>query len=174
MMQEVSIYIESSIHCRQNRDGYIGYVLEYYPEGRKYPKLLPDYMQVKAMNTNRSQLEALICALGRMKKKCILSIYTESDYLYSGFAGNEYVQQWVKNGWMTSRGTEVKNRDKWQRLTEELQGNMYRFMLKERNAYTDRIKEDLQQLEDGSITLEALRKKRQGGRVYEYNNKMHL
>lgn len=155
-MKEVSIYIESSIRGRWNRDGYIGYVLEYYPEDSKYPKTLPGYEQVENMNENRSQIEALIRAISRMREKCILSIYTESDYLYSGYSGNEYVLQWIKSGWKTSKGTEVKNRDKWQELTGKLQGNMYKFFLKERNAYTHQIKENLRQLEDGKITIEML------------------
>lgn len=161
-MREVSIYIAASIQGRWNRDGYVGYVLEYYPEESKYPKLLPDYEEVKDMNANRAQQEALIRAIARIREKCILSIYTESEYLYSGFAGKEFVSQWVKNGWRTSRGTEVKNRDKWQELLAALQGNLCRFYLKEPNAYTERLRDDLRQLEDGTITLEALRKKRKG------------
>lgn len=164
-MKEVSIYIASSIRGRWSRDGYIGYYLEYYKEGHKYPDTLPDYERVENMNENRAEQEALIRAMSRMTEKCILSIYTESEYLYRGFAeefGN--VEKWIRAGWKTSKGTEVKNRDKWQELIQKLQGNMYRFYLKETNAYTGELKDDLQQLENGEITLEALRKKRKGNR----------
>lgn len=161
-MREVSIYIAASIQGRWNRDGYVGYVLEYYPEGSKYPKLLTDYEEVKNMNANRAQQEALIRAIARIREKCILSIYTDSEYLYSGFAGKELVGQWIKSGWKTSRGQDVKNRDKWQELLKALQGNLYRFYLKEPNAYMERLKDDLRQLEDGTMALEALRKKRKG------------
>lgn len=162
-MKEVSIYIESSIHGRWNRDGYIGYVLEYYPEDSKYSKTLSGYERVENMNENRSQIEALIRGISRMREKCILSIYTESDYLYSGYSGKEYVAKWIKAGWRTTRGEEVKNRDKWQELTGKLQGNMYRFALKEQNAYVGRIRENLRQLEEGKVTLEMLNQKN-GGR----------
>lgn len=157
-MREVSIYIASSIRGRWSRDGYVGYYLEYYKEGSKYPNILPDYERVENMNENRAEQEALIRAMTHMREACILSIYTESEYLSSAFDGN--IEKWIKAGWKTTRGTEVKNRDKWQELIGKLQGNMYRFYLKETNAYIGTLKSDLQQLESGAITLETLRKKR--------------
>lgn len=159
-MREVSIYIASSIRGRWSKDGYIGYCIEFYSEGIKYPATLTNYEKVENMNENRAEQEALIRGISRMTEKCILSIYTESEYLYSGFAeesGN--VEKWIKSGWKTSKGTEVKNRDKWQELIQKLQGNMYRFYLKETNAYIGDLKNDLQQLEAGEITLEALKKR---------------
>lgn len=159
-MKEVSIYIASSIRGRWSRDGYIGYYLEYYKEGHKYPDTLPDYERVENMNENRAEQEALIRAMSRMTEKCILSIYTESEYLYRGFAeefGN--VEKWIRAGWKTSKGTEVKNRDKWQELIQKLQGNMYRFYLKETNAYVGELKDTLQRLETGDTTLEALKRR---------------
>lgn len=159
-MKEVNIYIASSIQGRWSRSGYIGYCLEYYPEGRKYPRTLIDYEPVENVNKNRAEQEALIRGFSRIREKCILSIYTESEYLYSGFAGEEYVNKWIKSGWKTSKGAEVKNRDKWQALVKALQGNMYRFYLKETNAYIGMLREDLRRLEAGEITLEALSEKR--------------
>lgn len=159
-MKEVSIYIATSIHGRWNRDGYIGYCLEYYKDGSKYPNTLTDYERVEDLNENRAEQQALIRAISRIREKCVLSIYTESEYLYKGFCEDGNVEKWIKAGWKTTRNTEVKNRDKWQELMRLLQGNMYKFYLKETNAYVTGLQADLRRLEAGEITLDALRGKR--------------
>lgn len=146
-MKEVSIYTATSIRGRWEKDGYIGYVLEYYAEGNKYPKTLPGYEQVSGLNENRAELEALIRALTHMQEKCVLTIYTESDYLYQGLAEPGYVKAWVKNGWKTKKGTEVKNRDKWQKLMELLHGNLYTLQLKANNAYTGGLMAEMRRKE---------------------------
>lgn len=146
-MREVSIYTATSIRGRWEKDGHIGYALEYYAEGCKYPKTLIDYEQVSDLNENRAELEALIRAITRMTEKCILTIYTESEYLYKGLAEPGYIEQWVRTGWKTAKGTEVKNRDKWQKLMGLLQGNMYKLELKKNNAYTTLLIEEMKRKE---------------------------
>lgn len=146
-MKEVSIYTATSIRGRWERDGHIGYALEYYKEGCKYAKTLIDYEAVENLNENRAELEALIRAITRMREKCVLTIYTESDYLYQGLAEPGYVEEWIRNGWKTRRGTEVKNRDKWQKLMGLLQGNLYSLRLKQNNAYTALLIDEMKRKE---------------------------
>ena len=142
-MKEVSIYIVTGIKGRWQQDGYIGYVLEYYKENSKYPVLVREVAPVQQMNENRSTLEALIQAMHRMKEKCILTVYTESKYLYSGYEDTEYVKRWKENAWMKSDGHEIKNRDKWQELDRLIQGNLIRILLNQRNAYTESLREEI-------------------------------
>lgn len=146
-MKEVSIYIVTGIKGRWQQDGYVGYVLEYYRENRKYPDLLREVVPVQQMNENRSTLEALILALHRMKEKCILTVYTDSRYLYSGYEDTEYVKKWKENAWTKSDGHEIKNRDKWQELDRMIQGNLLRILLDERNAYTESLWEEIKMKE---------------------------
>lgn len=146
-MKEVSIYIATSIKGHLARDGWIGYALEFYPEGSKYAKTLIDYEKVYQANENRASQEALLCALKRLREKCILTVYTESEYVYSGFAGPENVIRWEKSGWKTTRGTDVKNKDMWQQLMMELQGNLHTYRLKEHNAYIYMLQEELKRKE---------------------------
>lgn len=142
-MKEVSIYIVTGIRGRWQQDGHIGYALEYYKENSKYPAVIREVVPVQQMNENRSTLEALIQALHRMKEKCILTVYTESKYLYGGYEDTEYVKRWKKNAWMKSDGHEIKNRDKWQELDRLMQGNLIRILLNERNAYTESLREEI-------------------------------
>ena len=142
-MKEVSIYIVTGIKGRWQQDGHIGYALEYYKENSKYPAVIMEVVPVQQMNENRSTLEALIQALHRMKEKCILTVYTESKYLYSGYEDTEYVKRWKQNDWTRSDGHEIKNRDKWQELDRLMQGNLIRILLNERNAYTESLREEI-------------------------------
>ena len=142
-MKEVSIYIVTGIKGRWQQDGHIGYALEYYKEYSKYPAVIREVVPVQQMNENRSTLEALIQALHWMKEKCILTVYTESKYLYSGYEDTEYVKRWKQNDWTRSDGHEIKNRDKWQELDRLMQGNLIRILLNERNAYTESLREEI-------------------------------
>ena len=96
-MKEVSIYIVTGIRGRWQQDGHIGYALEYYKENSKYPAVIKEVVPVQQQNENRSTLEALIMALHRMREKCILTVYTESKYLYNGYEDAEYVKRWKQN-----------------------------------------------------------------------------
>lgn len=146
-MKEVSIYIVTGIKGRWQQDGHIGYALEYYKENSKYPAVIREVVPVQQMNENRSTLEALIMALHRMREKCILTVYTESKYLYSGYEDTEYVKRWKQNDWTRSDGHEIKNRDKWQELDRLMQGNLIRILLNERNAYTESLREEIKMKE---------------------------
>ena len=89
------------------------------------------------MNANRAEMEALIRAFSRMREKCELSIYTDSEYLFNGFAGREDVTRWVKSGWITTRGQPIKGK----------QGHLCSFYLKQPNAYTKELIEEMERRE---------------------------
>ena len=146
-MKEVSIYIVTGIKGRWQQDGHIGYVLEYYKENSKYPAVIREVVPVQQMNENRSTLEAIIMALHRMREKCILTVYTESKYLYSGYEDAEYVKRWKQNDWTRSDGHEIKNRDKWHELDRLMQGNLVRILLNQRNAYTESLWQEIKMKE---------------------------
>ena len=120
-MKEVSIYIVTGIRGRWQQDGHIGYALEYYKENCKYPAVIRKVVPVQQMNENRSTLESLIMALHRMREKCILTVYTESKYLYSGYEDAE--------------------------LDRLMQGNLVRILLNETNAYTESLREEIKMKE---------------------------
>ena len=146
-MKEVSIYIVTGIRGRWQQDGHIGYALEYYKENCKYPAVIREVVPVQQMNENRSTLESLIMALHRMREKCILTVYTESKYLYSGYEDAEYAKRWKQNDWTRSDGHEIKNRDKWQELDRLMQGNLVRILLNETNAYTESLRQEIKMKE---------------------------
>ena len=66
---------------------------------------------------NRMELTAAIEALERIApayNRVEVQITTDSSYVRNGIT--EWMATWKTNGWRTSRGAAVKNRDLWQRL----------------------------------------------------------
>lgn len=63
---------------------------------------------------NRMELMAAIAALEALRKPCVVSLYTDSQYVRQGMT--EWLPGWRARGWKTSGGGAVKNRDLWERL----------------------------------------------------------
>lgn len=142
-MKEVNIYLASGISSMRRQSGWVAYCLEYYPEGSKYAKTLIDLEQVEDMTGRRAELEVLVKALKRLKEKCVLSIYTESDYLAMGIGEQRLVDRWQKNGWKAGKNVAVKNEDKWKEILSLLNGNLYKVYVKEHNAYAEMLHEKI-------------------------------
>ena len=63
---------------------------------------------------NRMELLAAIVALESLRRRCRVTLYTDSSYLQRGVT--EWLDGWIRRGWKTSGRNPVKNRDLWERL----------------------------------------------------------
>ncbi len=63
---------------------------------------------------NRMELLAVIEALSVLKRRCQVTLYTDSSYVKDGITS--WIQGWKRKGWRTASGGAVKNVDLWQRL----------------------------------------------------------
>ena len=63
---------------------------------------------------NRMELMATINALKSINSNEEINIYTDSHYVKLGIT--EWINNWVKNSWKTSKKEEVKNKDLWAEL----------------------------------------------------------
>jgi ribonuclease HI len=68
---------------------------------------------------NRMELTAAIEGLRALKEPCEVEIVTDSEYLKKGITS--WIQGWKRNGWKTSRKSEVINQDLWKQLDELVQ-----------------------------------------------------
>ncbi len=68
---------------------------------------------------NRMELTAVVEALRAIKRPCRLTIYTDSRYLKDGITN--WILKWKRNGWKTTTGAPVKNKDLWLVLDEASQ-----------------------------------------------------
>src|SRR3990167_93870 len=84
-------------------------VLLRYKEQEKY-----SYGGEWYTTNNRMELMAAIQGLSALKRKCVVVVTTDSDYLRRGIT--EWMKNWKKNHWRTSNKKPVKNADLWQQL----------------------------------------------------------
>lgn len=74
------------------------------------------YGAEKDTTNNRMEILAAIKTLEALKRRCAITIYTDSKYLQNGI--NQWLANWKANGWRTAAKKEVKNKDLWQKLDE--------------------------------------------------------
>jgi ribonuclease HI len=67
-----------------------------------------------ATTNNRMELSAAIGGLGALKRRCAVTLYTDSKYVLQGVT--EWLPNWKARGWRTAARTPVKNQDLWQLL----------------------------------------------------------
>ena len=67
-----------------------------------------------ATTNNRMELTAAIEALGALKARCEVALYTDSEYVRRGIT--EWLPRWKQNGWRTADRKPVKNDDLWRQL----------------------------------------------------------
>lgn len=65
---------------------------------------------------NRMELMAAISALEALKRKSLVELWTDSQYVRNGIM--TWIHGWKKNGWRTADKKPVKNAELWQRLDE--------------------------------------------------------
>lgn len=63
---------------------------------------------------NRMELTAVIEALKALKRRCVIDLYTDSQYVNKGI--NEWMRNWKARGWRTAAREPVKNEDLWREL----------------------------------------------------------
>lgn len=63
---------------------------------------------------NRMELTAVIQALASLKRRCKVTVYTDSEYVKNGIT--TWIHGWKSRGWLTADKKPVKNVELWQRL----------------------------------------------------------
>jgi ribonuclease HI len=75
----------------------------------------------KHTTNNRMELMAPIAALSKITKKKKVQIFTDSQYVKMGITN--WIHNWIKNNWQTSKKEDVKNKDLWLNLYELTQSH---------------------------------------------------
>lgn len=68
----------------------------------------------RATTNNRMELLAVIRALESLNRRCVVKLYTDSQYVLKGIS--EWIINWKKRGWKTADKKPVKNEDLWRTL----------------------------------------------------------
>ena len=109
MADEVEIYTDGA--CRGNPGpGGWGVILRY----KGHEKTL--YGGEAHTTNNRMELMAAIAALDALKRRSLVSLTTDSQYVKLGIT--TWLADWKRRGWKTADKKPVKNVDLWRRLDE--------------------------------------------------------
>jgi ribonuclease HI len=65
---------------------------------------------------NRMELKAALEGLKALKKKCQVTVFSDSQYVVKGM--NEWIKNWQKTGFKNAQKKEIANAHLWQELLE--------------------------------------------------------
>jgi ribonuclease HI len=111
-LEEVEIFTDGACSPNPGPGGW-GAILRYGKIEKELSGFAP------RTTNNRMELTAVVGALRAIKRPCHLTIHTDSQYLKNGITS--WIHLWKRNGWKTSAGTPVKNKDLWVALDQESQ-----------------------------------------------------
>ncbi|MDJ0738462.1 MAG: ribonuclease HI [Gammaproteobacteria bacterium] len=69
-----------------------------------------------ATTNNRMELMAVIQGLQSLKRRCVVDVTTDSQYVRNGIT--QWIHNWKRNGWRTAAKKPVKNADLWRELDD--------------------------------------------------------
>lgn len=109
-MKTVDIYTDGACSGNPGAGGYCAILIYNGME-----KVVSGYE--KETTNNKMELTAVIKGLKCLKEKCVVNLYSDSQYVIDAFNKN-WITAWISNGWRTSNKKEVKNIDLWKELIE--------------------------------------------------------
>lgn len=119
-MFDVNIYIETSIKGLRTYKKAAGmYVLECI-DGNRILGTKDGLIYAENITEYALTLELLHEAFSRMTKSSSVRVNTECGHVF-GTINNHQLSKWKKNGWITARGTPVKNKEIWIPLSEKME-----------------------------------------------------
>lgn len=111
-LPEVHIYTDGACSGNPGPGGY-GAILKY---GTHIKEISGGYRHT---TNNRMELTAVIKGLRLLKKKCAVTIFSDSRYIVDAM-NKGWLKKWMAGGWVKSDNEPVKNVDLWKELVELL------------------------------------------------------
>ncbi len=107
-MQKVIIYTDGACSGNPGPGGWAAVLI--YGEHKK-----EIYGGNKNTTNNIMELTAIIEGLKALKQECNVEVYSDSAYVINGF-NQGWIYNWIKKGWKTADGNDVKNKELWKEL----------------------------------------------------------
>lgn len=112
--REVHIYCDGACKGNPGVGGYAAVVTS-GTEVREIKGAVPH------TTNNRMELTAAIRAFESLGDRCVVRVFTDSQYLLKG--ATEWASAWIRRGWKTAAKKPVLNRDLWQHLLKLIEGH---------------------------------------------------
>lgn len=107
-MQKIIIYTDGACSGNPGPGGWAAVLI--YGEYKK-----EIYGGSKNTTNNIMELTAIIEGLKALKQECEVEVYSDSAYSVNAF-NQGWIYNWIKKGWKTADGNNVKNKELWQEL----------------------------------------------------------
>ena len=107
------IYTDGSCISNPGPGGYAATITKYVGANKIEMKKFVIGNEIQTTN-NRMELMAVVSSLESLEPSSFCNIWVDSLYVKDGITN--WIKEWKKNGWKTSKRTDVKNKDLWQRL----------------------------------------------------------
>lgn len=145
-MYEVEIYITTDSVSPRECERKYGYVLECQKNGNALTR--EGFGKITG-TWNKATLKAITEAMERVNQSCQLTIHTENEYVLNMMDHN--LSKWAGNGFATSRGKPVTNREEWIQLWEHAKKHIIR-TAPGRHSYTGWILSEIgREMKDGKL-----------------------
>ena len=106
----VQIYTDGACSGNPGPGGW-GAILSFGGKSKEMSGFMPN------TTNNRMEMFAVISALGALKEPCRVEVYSDSTYIVNAFRDG-WIDNWQKNGWLTSAKKPVENSDLWKLLLQ--------------------------------------------------------
>lgn len=70
----------------------------------------------KAKDNDHMELQAIVSGMKQVNTPARITITSDSKYVVNGV--NSWINNWKRNGWKTSKGKDVANRELWEEVAE--------------------------------------------------------
>ena len=118
-LKQVTIYTDGACLGNPGPGGY-GVVLLY---GEHRRELSGGFRRT---TNNRMEILAAIAALGALKEKCRVLLYSDSQYLVNAIEQG-WAERWQANGWRRNKSEKALNPDLWTELLRLVEANRVQF-----------------------------------------------
>ncbi len=117
-LKKVQLYTDGACSGNPGPGGW-GAILSYQGKTRE----LSGHMS--GTTNNRMELFAVISGLGALTQPCEVDVYSDSAYTVNAFR-QHWIDNWQKNGWLTSDKKPVENSDLWKLLLQIIRAKKHR------------------------------------------------
>lgn len=143
-MDIVNIYTWTSAKGPSKKRVAFTFILEM--ETEKGPATLTKTDVLELPTENQAELKALSSALQRLKRPCMLNIYTNSVYISAGYE-QDRLKKWIENDWKNAKGKPVANMEEWKELAELLGRHKFQFFTGMKHSYASWMQIETQKRE---------------------------
>ena len=119
-LKKVTIYTDGACLGNPGPGGY-GVVLLY----NKHRKELSSGFRLTT--NNRMEIMAAIAGLKALKNGCIVTLYTDSQYLVNAMTKG-WVEKWRANGWKRNKQDRALNADLWEQMLDLCRRHQVKFI----------------------------------------------